>query len=47
MDELIMRLDYQAVLIIEFVLWVFFLGGLSFVGVVVWRLFSDWIKGGK
>lgn len=45
MNEVIARLDWQAVLIIEFLLWIFFIGGMSFVGVIIWRLFKDWARG--
>ena len=45
MNEVIARLDYQAVLIIEFLMYLFFGVGLSFVVITIYRLFKDWVRG--
>lgn len=45
MNEVIMRLDYQAVLIIEFLMYLFFGVGLSFVIITIYRILKDWVRG--
>ncbi len=45
MNEIIARLDYQAVLILEFLLYAFFGIGISFVGITIYRLIKDWLRG--
>jgi hypothetical protein len=45
MNEVIARLDWQAVLIIEFLMYLFFGVGLSFVIITIYRLFKDWVRG--
>jgi hypothetical protein len=45
MNEVIARLDYQAVLIIEFLMYLFFGVGLSFVVITIYRLLKDWVRG--
>ena len=45
MNEVIARLDYQAILIIEFLMYLFLGAGLSFVVITIYRLLKDWVRG--
>jgi len=45
MNEVIVELDYNAILIIEFLMYLFFGVGLSFVVITIYRLLKDWVRG--